>query len=83
MINWQDLKEEVTVEELERTECSLSGPFGKDADLWDELKRQMLSGDKIYRYRTNLESWRQFEGRSGVALVRGTEIVYYFCNVHT
>ena len=79
------LLEEETVEVLENKfrSATTGTPFGNNADLWHKMKAKKQSGDLLHHFCTDIKSWREGEGRAGIALVRGGDVVYFFSTVHS
>jgi hypothetical protein len=50
-------------------------PFGCNNQQWQTILRIMEQGDRLYEFRSPEESWEDFAGVEGVALVRNKEIV--------
>ena len=50
-------------------------PFGYNNDQWLIILKIMEKGDKLYEFRSPEESWRNYAGIEGIALVRNGEIV--------
>jgi len=45
-------------------------PFGFANRQWETLKAQIKPGDELWSFSSSTESWQQFAGRMGVALLR-------------
>jgi hypothetical protein len=50
-------------------------PFGYNNVQWRSVLKMMEEGDRLYEFRSPDESWKCFNGKEGVALVRDGEII--------
>jgi len=76
--------EEVTVEEAEKTNLITNKqlgntpiPFGFINNQWEELKKKMRNGDKLYHFKSCESSWHNLCGREGYALYRDDKEIYF------
>ena len=53
-------------------------PFGYCNGEWEDLKAKMRTGDEMWFWTSDAESWKQFMGWEGMALVRSGEIIDFF-----
>lgn len=67
--DWLDAP--VSIEELDTDYAPASGIH---AD-WERLKSEMKPGDKLVRFASPVESWRNLAGRAGIALVRDGRVI--------
>ena len=78
------LQKAVTVEEAEAANTYPPGrgeapiPFGRHNALWRAFLAKMQSGDELWTFVSDEESWRNLAGRAGYAIVRNGEIVDEF-----
>ena len=45
---------------------------------WKELIRTMQAGDEFWYYKSPKETWDNFSGRAGYAVVRNNEVISFF-----
>jgi hypothetical protein len=76
------LKRKLTIEEAEAENLVADSrlgptpiPFGFCYYEWESLIAEMQPGDELWEFSSSRESWKHLCGRSGIALVRGGEIV--------
>jgi hypothetical protein len=76
------LTRRVTVEEAESANMVQNErlgpdpvPFGFINHRWKQLVARMAPGDELWEFSSSPESWANLAGRSGVALVRGGEVI--------
>lgn len=50
-------------------------PFGYNNTQWRNVLKMMEDGDRLYEFRSPDESWKCFDGKEGVALVRSGKII--------
>ena len=50
-------------------------PFGYNNYQWRSIQKMMQQGDRLYEFRSPKESWQNFAGKEGIALVRDGKIV--------
>ncbi len=76
---WLDQRQDIAALEAQNTYPNderatrfpeLKRPFGFMNKQWEALKAQMRPGDEIWTFASPPDSWRNFHGRAGVALVR-------------
>lgn len=62
----------LAVDEIERRHLvgEKQLPFGRIHDQWIRLKASVRSGDCLFSFETDEESWKQLSGRKGYILVR-------------
>lgn len=76
-ISW--LGDEITVEaaiaaNMERVKGQMV-PFGNNNAQWLTLSQLFQEGDRLYEFRSPSETWEEYQGKEGVALVRNGIIV--------
>jgi hypothetical protein len=50
---------------------------GVHAD-WERLKAEMQPGDRLVRFASPVDSWKNLAGRAGIALVRDGKVIDAF-----
>ena len=50
-------------------------PFGYNNIQWRNVVKMMEDGDRLYEFRSPDETWKCFDGKEGVALVRSGKII--------
>jgi hypothetical protein len=77
-----ELQKRVTVAEAEAAHMVKSDrlgpapvPFGFQNDKWRALLAEMQDGDELWEFASSPESWKDFHGRAGIALVRRGDVV--------
>jgi hypothetical protein len=69
------LYERISVEQAETEHMSGGVPFGGVNAKWQALKATMRTGDELWSFCSQPDSWGAHAGRSGVALVRDGRVV--------
>jgi hypothetical protein len=75
----QWLRRKATIEELEAEHLVNGIPFGFCNGEWLGLKAKIQVGDVLWTFSSPDGDWERLMGWEGIALVRGEEIVEFFC----
>ncbi len=50
-------------------------PFGHNSGQWEIILRLMQEGDRLYEFRSPEDTWDNYSGKEGIALVRNGAII--------
>jgi hypothetical protein len=70
---WLDVP--VSVEQLD---ADYGAPTSGLHAKWEKLKGEMQPGDKLMRFVSSADSWKNLAGRAGIALVRDGKVIDAF-----
>lgn len=73
------LRDEISVEDAEASNLvrvdGKTTPFGHNCGQWAIILRLMQEGDRLYEFRSPEETWDNYSGKEGIALVRNGAII--------
>lgn len=67
--------EKESMKEISKCKRCPQVPFGFQNDKWEKFKSKYKSGDAIFYFHSDKNSWQGLYGREGYALIRGKEVI--------